>query len=178
MAEKKAESSEYYKIASMNDDAPKASRLLGILALGAEGDYSASSLNFALLGSTGYDIEPYTCRNISKELIKDISNKRKLDTGWIRELINKKTHLKSNKDPKNIISGAADNCYDMSTRAIETLYLNYVANLAKGTSAKNENDLIKLGLLKNTEVDVIKNGFTTYEKDGIWQYRPRINQKK
>ncbi len=36
MGENKAKASEYYKIASMNDDAPQASRILSILALSAE----------------------------------------------------------------------------------------------------------------------------------------------
>ena len=176
MGDKKAESSEYYKIASMNDDAPNASRLLWVLALSAEWDYMATALNFALIGSTGYDIEPYTCRNISTDIIKDITSKRKIDQKWIQELIIKKGSLKNNKDPKNIISGAADNCYDITTRSIETLYLSYIADVAKGTQAKNEDDLIKIRIKKNTESDTIKKWFTTYEKDWIWQYRPKINQ--
>lgn len=178
MGNKKSEASEYYKIASMNDDAPNASRLLWVLALGAEWDYRASALNFALIGSTGYDIEPYTCRDIATGLIQDISVKRVLDIKWIQELNNKKNNLQNNKDPKNIISSASDNCYDMTTRAIETLYLNYIAERAKHTPAKNEDDIIKLGLLQPTQTDSIKKWFTVYMKEGIWQYRPKINSTK
>ena len=36
MGDNKAEASEYYKIAAMNDDGPTASRLLSIIALSAE----------------------------------------------------------------------------------------------------------------------------------------------
>jgi len=36
MGDNKAQASEYYKIASMNNDAPIASRQLGIIALAAE----------------------------------------------------------------------------------------------------------------------------------------------
>ena len=36
MGEDKSLASEYYKIASMNDDAPQASRILSILSLSAE----------------------------------------------------------------------------------------------------------------------------------------------
>lgn len=36
MGDNKAKAAEFYKIASMNDDAPKASRILSILALSAE----------------------------------------------------------------------------------------------------------------------------------------------
>ena len=49
MGENRAKAAEYYKIASMNTDAPTASRILGILALSAEGDYLSSALNFALI---------------------------------------------------------------------------------------------------------------------------------
>ncbi len=178
MGDKKAESAEYYKIASMNEDAPNASRLLWILALSAEWDYRASALNFALIGSTGYDVEPYACRNLAIDLVDQINKKRILNNEWIKDLVNQKNNLKNNKDPKNIISTASDNCHDMTTRAIETLYLNYTADLAKGTEAKNEDNLIAIGLLKNTETDAIKKWFTTYEKDWIWQYRPKVNQKK
>jgi hypothetical protein len=36
IGKRKTEGSDYYNIASMHDDAPKASRLLGLLALSAE----------------------------------------------------------------------------------------------------------------------------------------------
>jgi hypothetical protein len=79
MGESKAKAAEYYKIASMNDDAPTASKILGILALSADGDYMASALNFALVGSTGYDVEPYSCRAVAGTLIADLIAKKKPD---------------------------------------------------------------------------------------------------
>jgi TPR repeat protein len=86
MGEDRAKAAEYYKIASMNDDAPRASRILGILALSAEGDYLASALNFALVGSTGYDIDPYSCRVVAGDLARDLIDKRNVDRIWIDEL--------------------------------------------------------------------------------------------
>jgi hypothetical protein len=131
MGDNRAKASEYYKIASMNDDGPTASRILGILALSAEGDYTASALNFALVGSTGYDIEPYTCRAVATDLVRDLLAKRKPDTNWTRELGRADKNLKDTREEGNPISNSSDNCYDMVTRSIKSIYLSYIGDLAK-----------------------------------------------
>jgi TPR repeat protein len=131
MGENRAKAAEYYKIASMNDDAPTASRILGILALSAEGDYLASALNFALIGSTGYDIDPYSCRAIASNLIEDLIAKRKPDTVWINQLSQTDKSLKDTREMSNPISNSSDNCYDMTTRSIKSIYLAYIAGVAE-----------------------------------------------
>ncbi len=171
MGDNKIQSSLYYKIASMNDDAPNASRLLGILALSADWDYLASAMNFALVGSTGYDIEPYTCRDLTTALVRSIGNNKPVNIGWINELQKKEKALKDTRDPKNPISQSSDNCYDMATRSIKQIYLKYIADTAKWTSAKNGKDLIKLGLFKTIPTISSHSGYTVIEKNGIWEYR-------
>lgn len=131
MGENRAKAAEYYKIASMNDDGPRASRVLGILALSAEGDYMASALNFALIGSSGYDVEPYSCRAVATTLIQDLIAKRKPDTNWINELGRADKNLKDTREEDNPISNSSDNCYDMTTRSIKSIYLSHIADLAK-----------------------------------------------
>ena len=131
MGENRAKAAEYYKIASMNDDAPTASRILGILALSAEGDYMASALNFALVGSTGYDIDPYSCRTIATSLIRDLIAKRKLNTIWVNELSRADKNLKDTRDESDPLSNSSDNCYDMTTRSIKSIYLSYIAGVAE-----------------------------------------------
>ncbi len=173
MGDNRAKAAEYYKIASMNADAPKASRILGILALSAEGDYMASALNFALVGSTGYDIDPYSCRSIAENLTRDIIEKRKPDTVWINELQKIDRELKDTRDESNPISNSSDNCYDMTTRSIKTIYLSYISDLAKWTSAKNGADLIKIGKLKNIPTLSIHKWYSVREKNGIWEYQAK-----
>ena len=63
-------------------------------------------MNFALIGTTGYDVEPYTCRKIATELVHDLTQKRALDKTWMQELTKKEIQLKDNTVPSNIISGA------------------------------------------------------------------------
>lgn len=171
MSDRKSDASEYYKIASMNDDAPSVSWLLWILALSAEWDYRATAMNFALIGSNWYDTEPYVCKKLISTIMQDISNKRVLDDTWINELKNQESKLKNTIDPKNIISTANDNCYEMVNRTIETLYLNYIADIASGTTAKNGDELIQLHLLKEIPTISRKKGYTVRKKGNIWEYQ-------
>lgn len=169
----KSLASEYYKIASMNDDAPKASRILSILSLSAEWDYMASALNFALIGSIWYDPEPYTCKTLANSLIQDISNKKPVDISWVNELQKKENNLKDSRVEDNPLSQLSDNCYDMTTRSIKEIYLGYIATLAKWTSAKNGEDLIKLGKLTKIPTLSFHNWYWVREKNGIWEYQAR-----
>ncbi len=173
MGENRAKAAEYYKIASMNDDGPKASRILGILALSGEGDYMASALNFALVGSTGYDTDPYRCRAIAEDLSHDLLVKRKPDSTWIHSLEKIDQGLKDTKDESNPISNSSDNCYDMTTRSIKTIYLSYIADLAKWTNAKNGADLIRLGKIESIPTLSIHKWYSVREKNGIWEYQAK-----
>ena len=61
----------------------------------------------------------------------------------------------------------------MSTRSIEELYLNYIADIAKGTTAKNGDDLIRLALLKSIPTISTKKGYTVRKREGVWEYQSR-----
>jgi DNA-binding protein Fis len=52
------------------------------------------------------------------------------------------------KDTKNPISQSSNNCYDMVTRSIESIYLDYISEKTKGTTAKTGDDIIHLGIMK------------------------------
>lgn len=100
-------------------------------------------MTFLLIGSAGYDLEPYSCRQYSKEIIRDITKKRPLDATWINELQKREPLLlKDTRDANHPASNMSDNCYDMTTRGIRELYLSYIANIAKNTTAKDKKDLI------------------------------------
>lgn len=169
----KTESSEYYKIASMNDDSPVASRQLSIIALAAEWDFRLSAMNFALVGSEGYDIEPYICRNLALRLVRDIENQRPINAEWIDELKWIESNLKDSRDPNNPISQSSNNCFDMTSRSIKAIYLWYISSVAEGSSAMNGEDLIELGLLKSIPTLSTYKDYTVRKVDGIWEY----NQK-
>lgn len=172
MGENKAEASQYYKIAAMQDDGLKASRILAVIALAAEWDFRASAMTFFLLWSSWYDIEPYNCKKYTNDLIKDLLNKRNIDENWIQELQkNEPNLLKDTRNDNNPASKLSDNCYDMTTRGIRELYLSYIANIAKGTTAKNEKDLKNIGLIKKIPTLSTQSGYTVRETNGIWAFR-------
>ena len=173
MGDNKAKAAEFYKIASMNDDAPKASRILSILALSAEWDYMASAMNFALIGSTGYDTGSYSCQALANSLIEDIIAKRKVNISWVNELKQSEKNLKDTRDEKNPISNSSDNCYDMTTRSIKSIYLSHIADIATGTTAKNGDELIRLGKLKTIPTLSAHKGYSVRLKNGIWEYQAR-----
>jgi hypothetical protein len=171
--QEKLKASEYYKIASMNHDGPFASRTLSILALSGEGDYLSSALSFALVGATGYDQDPYTCQDLATTIGRDILWRRKIDKNWITELQKKEKSLQNTKDAKNPISQSSNNCYDMVTRSIESIYLSYISERAKGSTAKTGDELIRLGVLQEIPTLSSKLWYTVRLRDGIWEYRVR-----
>lgn len=173
MGEDKTKASEYYKIASMNDDTPKWSRILSILSLSAEWDHMASALNFAVIGSTGYDIEPYSCQELANSLIRDIAQKKEPDISWINELQSKEAKLRDTRDNKNPISNSSNNCYDMTTRSIKEVYLSYITERAKGTSAKNGDELIQLWRIESIPTLSTQSGYLLKKRNDIWIYQAR-----
>jgi len=132
MGNNKSEASEYYKIAAMHDDGPTASRILSIIALSADGDFRSSAMTFFLIGSSGYDVAPYTCRKYASALAMDLIEKRRIDASWIAQLQKEeKNILKDSRDDSIPVSKLSDNCYDMTTRGIRDIYLNYIADITK-----------------------------------------------
>ncbi len=176
MGDNKAQASEYYKIASMNNDAPIASRQLGIIALAAEWDFRSSALNFALVGADGYDSDPYICRNFANRIISDLASNRLLNTNWIDELEKNEISLIDTRDSKNPNSQSNNNCYDMTKHSIKALYLWYITDIASGSTAKNGDDLIRLWLIKSIPTISTLTGYTVRKIDGIWEYSQRFNK--
>lgn len=67
IGQKKA-SEDYYKIASMQSDAPEASRFLSILERAKNGDSLSAASRFFLIALDGYD-ENEVCHTITKEIL-------------------------------------------------------------------------------------------------------------
>ena len=66
---KRSLASRYYALASVNEDAPSASRFLSVIMEGKSGDRVNAAMQFFLIASSGYDEYPYTCHNIARESI-------------------------------------------------------------------------------------------------------------
>lgn len=131
----KTEASDYYKLASLNDDAPKASRTLSILAKAAEGDHFASALNFFLLAATGYDKDPYTCQQLANNLIP-LATEKSLHRTQVASIIRYTDALEDTREKENPNSLASNNCYDMTLRGTRELLLAYITESASGSTAK------------------------------------------
>lgn len=166
----KIEASDYYKIASAQEDAPPASKILWILALSNDGDYMASALNFWLLWSNGYDTEPFVCKSMSEKLIQDISQKRELNSEWIEELEKNEQKLHTWIDHSDPLGNTKDNCISMVEKSIKYVYLAYIASRANNTPFTTGNELIKAQLLKKIPTISSQKGYSVKLKDGIWQY--------
>jgi hypothetical protein len=170
MGNNKIEASDYYKIASAQEDAPPASKILWILALSGEGDYMASALNFWLLWSNWYDTEPFICKNMSKQLIQDISQKRELNSTWIEELEKNEKKLQNTINHKDPLTQTKDNCVSMMEKGIKYIYLAYIASKTNNTPFTTGNELIKAKVISKIPVISSQKGYSVRLKDGIWQY--------
>lgn len=163
----------YYKIASMQDDAPKASEFLSILAKANEWDYIDSALWFFLIASEWYDIPPYACRELASNLAKDIINKQPMNQEWINsiEILEKK--LKDQKDSSIPESVATTNCFDSTERGIKQLYTAYIAKIAEEyPHIKDSQELVKNHILPHTPTIQSQSGFILKKNDEwIWRYR-------
>ena len=161
----------YYKIASMQDDAPKASRFLVILAKSAEWDYLNSALSFLLVGADGYDTKPFSCQTIAGNIAEELIKKQKIDQWWITKIEELEKGLVDSKDSKIPESYATNNCFDSTERGIKEIYIDYISELAKQyPDISNANDLVKKGLISHVPTIQSQKWFTVIKKDGLWRY--------
>ena len=87
----------YYKIASMQDDAPSATAFLGPIALARASNPRDAILSFLYIARDGYDAEPFECRKLTNELISDIMSNRVIDQVWVDAIRKREMSL---QDPK------------------------------------------------------------------------------
>ncbi len=120
------EAEEYYKIASMNTDAPKASRFLWLLMRAKAGDYIEVAKKFLLIAVDGYDEDPYICRSNALEILKKIGNNTTLSLETIEWIGRKEKEILPPKDIHNPLAASATNCHDSTMRGIKQLYLSYI----------------------------------------------------
>lgn len=163
----------YYKIASMQDDTPKASQFLAALAKSSDGNYKDSALSFFLIARDGYDTEPFSCQKLADELTKNLIQNREFSINWIQEIVTKEQWLHDNKDPQKPESYANNNCFDSIERGIKQLYIWYVADIAsKYPEIKTSRELVEKGIIPFTPIiQSQKHFYLIRMDDGSWKYK-------
>ncbi len=122
------EAEEYYKIASMNTDAPKASQFLSVLMRAKSGNLVDAAKKFLLIAIDGYDEDPYVCRINALEILKKIGNESIITLEKVKWIEKKEKEIQPPKDIHNPLSASATNCHDSTKRWIKQLYLAYIEN--------------------------------------------------
>lgn len=117
---------EYYKIASMNSDAPKASQFLSILMRAKSGDLLEAAKKFLFIAIDGYDEYPYLCQNTSLDILKKIENDPSISQSTLEWIQKQEKKIHPPKDTHNPLAASATNCHDSTMRWIKYIYLTYI----------------------------------------------------
>lgn len=171
IGDKKA-SENYYKIASMQSDAPTSSRFLSVLERAESGDYLSAASRFLLIALGGYD-ENEVCHTETNSILErfwKVLPKSPTDIKWLEET---EKNLPLYKDTKNLLSVSADNCVEWAQRGIKQLYLGYISELGKKfPEAENGVDLIKLSGISHIPTLSSQKNFTVKKNnDNTWSYK-------
>lgn len=166
----RARAIEYYKLASMHDDAPSASRFLGILAYSSDGNYRDGALSFVLMAAEWDDEDPYLCQALSLRLIKDLSARIPWTVNWIDELEREERLLQPPKDSTNPFALAGWNCYESLERGVKQIYLWYITGLTQDIDVTTGKELIDLKILDHIPTVQSQSGFTVSKKNDRWRY--------
>ena len=137
----------YYKIASMQNNAPRSTEFLGPIAFANTTNPLDAALSFLLIARDWFDIEPYQCHALADSLMGDIKDKRTLDKDWINEIQIAEKNIAESKnliDQKSMDSLWVNNCADSIKRWIKQVYIAYITQIAADhPDIENAQDLIK-----------------------------------
>lgn len=174
----KKNAAKYYKIASMQHDAPWAARFLGILAYSTDGNYRDAALSFILLALSWYDEEPYVCQNLAETLIQDLSEKKPWTREWIDGLQKSEKQLQSPKNKNNPLAQAWWTCFESLERGVKQIYLWYITALTlKYPDLNTGKELIEYKLIDEVPTIQSQSWYIVVRKNDIWQYRDRIYEE-
>jgi len=118
--------SRYYKIASMNDDSPDASKYLIFLAKTYAWNPFDSAISALLAWAWWYDAPPYECLNATKEILSRVHNVDDITSDFISRLEKIEQWLKNTHSPTIPESNSATNCFDLFEHATKAFYIAYV----------------------------------------------------
>lgn len=166
-------SESYYKIASMNDDAPKASRFLSILMRAKKWDYKNAALRFFLIAVDGYDESPYACQEKALKFAKKIEKISEIDDATIAWFEKESLDLTWAKDTTNPLASSTTNCYDTTNRWIKQIYIWYITEKTKNhPEIKDGKTLLESGIISHLPSIKEQKWWTIRrQKDDSWEYR-------
>lgn len=161
----------YYKIASMHEDAPQISRYLGIIAFSSMGNYRDAAMTLSLMASESYDNTPYTCHDLARSIVYDITQDRAYSLEWIRYISEKEWWLQIPTDTTNPQVIGESTCYHHLQRGIKQLYLWFITQISADypdiTSSK---ELVDYNIIPFIPTIQSQKGFGLIKKNGIWKY--------
>ncbi len=163
----------YYKIASMQDNAPEATKFLGPIALANTKDPIDAALSFLLIAKDGYDKEPYECTKLADLLIQEINSKRMtLEDAWIDELQAKHVTIKDPKTENLPDAYSSNNCYDNLERGVKQIYIAYISEKAKiAPEITDAKTLVQSWIIQKIPTIPSQAGFNVRKRDGRWMFR-------
>jgi hypothetical protein len=161
------QAAKYYKIASMNDDAPEVSKFLWPLMLGKKWDHKEAAEKLLIIGIDGYDEAPYTCRTLWLKILTS------LKTTPLSEVVNTlrlwEDTLIEPQDTKNPLASSNTACYPSIVRAMKQIYFAYITDISLWRpDITTGEELVSNGLL--SKIPTIK------EQDGWWLIREKNGQ--
>jgi hypothetical protein len=162
----------YYKIASMQDDAPRSTAFLGPIAFANTTDNLDAALSFFLIAQDWYDKEPFQCHTLAQSLITDITRKRIVNKDWVMEIQKQEWMLVNPKDEKVIESLGSNNCYEFIQRWIKQIFIGYIADKsASHPDIVDARELVKQGIIDTIPTISTQSGYNMRKRDGKWNFR-------
>ena len=163
--------SQYYKIASMNDDAPEASKYLVFLAKTYAGNPFDGALSSLLVWASWYDREPYECLNATKEVLATLHTPQDITPDFLLRLEKTEKSLKDTRSPSIPESNNATNCFDSFKRATKAFYIAYVTEQGKKyPEVTDAQDFMKMGIISHIPTVRWQEGYKLLKRWSIWNF--------
>ncbi len=161
----------YYKIASMNDDAPDASKYLVFLAKTYAGNPFDSAISSLLMWAWWYDREPYECLNATREVFSKVHKVEDMTPEFISTLEKIEQWLKDTHSPNIPESNNATNCFDSFKRATKSFYIAYITEQwKKYPKVTDAQDFVKMGILSHIPTIRWQEGYRLLKRWSVWNF--------
>lgn len=123
----------YYKIASLHDDAPEASKYLSLLALTYSWKPFESAISSFLVSASWYDPAPFICQSAVLDILKSVRRVEDVNTDFIVRLSSLEKNMADTAISSIPESQTATNCVNSFRRWVKAIYIAYVSEKAKNS---------------------------------------------
>jgi len=161
----------YYKIASLNDDAPEASKYLALLALTYSWKPFESAMSSFLVWVSGYDSPPFICQNTVLDILKVIHTPSDITSEFILKISSLEKNMLDTATPSIPESQTATNCVNSFRRWVKALYITYVSEKAKGfPEIQDASILVQKRLIPFVPTIKGQEWYRLLKKWGFWNF--------